>query len=121
VKNEKIVVIFRVKDNALIKKSKEFALNIIKFCDGIKNVILANQLLKSGTSVGANIHEANYAQSKADFISKLQIALKECYESEYWIVLITESGIASNGQILSDCRELKRILIASCRTAKENG
>jgi len=67
------------RENLLIAKSKLFALNIIQICREVKNEgVLTNQLLRSGTSIGANIHEANYAHSKADFIAKLQIALKEC-------------------------------------------
>jgi len=109
----------------LIDKSKYFAINIIKICNHIKQNLkettLTNQLLRSGTSIGANIHEANYAQSKADFISKLQIALKECYESEYWIELLIATSYLQEPHtyILEDCKELRRILIASCKTAKE--
>ena len=80
----------------LMDKSKTFALSIIKVCNTVKNTkhesILTNQLLRSGTSVGANIREAFYAHGRADFIAKLQIALKECSESEYWIELLLESG-----------------------------
>lgn len=71
-------------DNLLVELFVEFAVNIVKITDEIQGKgVLKNQLLKSGTSIGANIHEANYAQSKADFVSKLQIALKESYETEY--------------------------------------
>lgn len=80
----------------LQEKSKAFALEIIKVCNHIRNTrresVLTNQLLRSGTSVGANIREAFYAHGKADFIAKLQIALKECSESEYWLELLIESG-----------------------------
>ena len=82
--------------------------------------VLTNQFLRSGTSVGANIREAFYAQSKADFISKLQIALKECSESEYWIELLSESGYYKDTRLLNQCTELKRMLISSINTAKEN-
>ena len=75
-------------NNILVDMSMDFAVIIVTLCDGIKGrSSIVNQLLRSGTSIGANIHEANYAQSKADFVSKLQIALKECYESEYWLEL----------------------------------
>lgn len=78
--------------SALLDKSKSFALSIIKVCNEIKNskreTVLTSQLLRSGTSVGANIREAFYAHGKADFIAKLQIALKECSESEYWLELL---------------------------------
>ena len=81
---------------------------------------LIHQFLRSGTSIGANIREAFYAHSKADFIAKLQIALKECSETEYWIELLIESGYCSDTEILSKCIELKKILIASVNTAKKN-
>ncbi len=81
---------------------------------------MTNQFLRSGTSIGANIREAFYAHGKADFIAKLQIALKECSESEYWIELLLESGYYNDKSILDKCAELKRILIASINTAKEN-
>ena len=81
---------------------------------------LTNQLMRSGTSVGANIREAQYAHSKADFVAKLQIALKECAESEYWIELLVESGYHIDITILAQCREMKHILIASLNTAKGN-
>lgn len=105
-------------------KSKAFALEIIKVCNEIKRTkresVLTNQLIRSGTSVGANIREAMYAYSKADFIAKLQIALKECSESEYWLELLIESGYYENPVILKQCTEVKRLLIASVNTAKKN-
>ena len=82
--------------------------------------MLTNQLVRSGTSVGANIREAFYGHGKADFIAKLQIALKECSESEYWLELLIESGYYNDITILDKCVEVKRILIASVNTAKEN-
>ena len=85
-------------ESVLRTKSKDFAKSIVITCRDIKQnrkeTVLSNQLLRSGTSVGANIHEANYAQGKADFVSKLEIALKECYESEYWL----EWNIYQNGR-----------------------
>ena len=107
-------------DKPLVTKSRVFALKIIKLGEEIKSSILTNQLLRSGTSIGANIHEANYAHSKADFIAKMQIALKECYETEYWITLLLESKIIDDTQILEDCLELRRILVVSVKTAKES-
>ena len=83
--------------------------------------VLLNQLLRSGTSVGANIREANYAASRADFINKLQIALKECYESEYWLELLNETQIANKvqyEQIYKECRRIRAILISAIKTAK---
>ncbi len=111
-------------ESPLIIKSKAFALEVIKVCNEIKQTkresILTNQFLRSGTSIGANIREAFYAHGKADFVAKLQIALKECSESEYWIELLLESGYYHDKSILEKCTELKRILIASINTAKEN-
>ncbi len=111
-------------ESPLIIKSKAFVLEVIKVCNEVKQSkresVLTNQLLRSGTSIGANIREAFYAHGKADFIAKLQIALKECSESEYWIELLLESGYYDVKSILDKCTELKRILIASINTAKEN-
>ena len=113
-----------MKESPLIIKSKEFALQIIRVCNYIKNnkkeSILTNQLIRSGTSVGANIREAFYAHGKADFIAKLQIALKECSESEYWLELLLESGYYDKKDILEICVEIKRLLISSINTAKNN-
>ena len=85
-----------------------------------KESILTNQLVRSGTSVGANIREAFYAHGKADFIAKLHIALKECAESEYCLELLLESGYTENRIVLQHCAEVKKILIASINTAKSN-
>ena len=108
--------------SVLLDKSKAFALAIIKVCNTVKNTkhesVLTNQLLRSGTSVGANIREAFYAHGRADFIAKLQIALKECSESEYWLELLIESGYCNDKAVLYHCTELKRPLIASLNTAK---
>ena len=111
-------------DSPLLIKSKAFALDIIRVCNDIKQnkreSVLTNQLIRSGTSIGANIREAFYAHSKADFVAKLQIALKECSESEYWLELLLESGYYSDKTVLDKCIEVKKILIASINTAKEN-
>ena len=108
----------------LLDKSKVFALSIIKVCNTIKSTkketVLTNQLIRSGTSIGANIREAFYAHGKADFIAKLQIALKECSESEYWLELLIESGYHDNSSILEQCIEVKKLLISSINTAKSN-
>lgn len=110
--------------SALADKSKLFALHIIKVCNDIKTnkreSVLTNQLIRSGTSVGANIHEAFYAHGKADFIAKLQIALKECSESEYWLELLLESGYYDDTTILDECIEVKKLLVSSLNTAKQN-
>lgn len=111
-------------ESLLIVKSKAFALEIIKVCNEIKRTkkesVLTNQLIRSGTSVGANIREAFYAHSRADFIARLQIALKECSESEYWLELLIESGYYEDKSALEMCAELKRLLISSINTAKQN-
>ena len=108
----------------LLDKSKAFAIQIIKVCNEIKakkhESVLTNQLIRSGTSVGANIREAFYAHGKADFVAKLQIALKECAESEYWLELLIESGYYQDAAILEQCMEVKKILISSINTAKSN-
>lgn len=110
-------------DSPLLIKSKQFALKIINVCDTLykqqKEFVLSNQLLRSGTSIGANIREAFYAQSKADFISKLSISLKECAESEYWLELLKESNRYLDSQLLNDCIELKKLLISSINTTKQ--
>ena len=102
-------------DSPLLIKSKEFALQIIKVCNTVKKEkhesILTNQLVRSGTSIGANIREAFYAHGRADFIAKLQIALKECSESEYWLELLIESGYYDDKAILEKCVEVKKLLI----------
>ena len=109
-------------DSPLIIKSKEFALQTIIVCNYVKQTkkesVLTNQLIRSGTSVGANIREAFYGHGTADFIAKLQIALKECSESEYWLELIIESGYYDNNDILEKCIEVKKLLITSINTAK---
>ena len=113
-----------MKESPLIIKSKEFSLSVIKACKDLRiakcGSALINQFLRSGTSIGANIREAFYAHGKADFIAKLQISLKECSETEYWIELVLESGYYNDKSLLDKCTEIKRILIASINTAKEN-
>ena len=113
-----------MQESPLMVKSKAFALQIIRVCNEIKNTkkesVLTNQLVRSGTSIGANIREAFYAHGKADFIAKLQIALKECSESEYWLELLIESGYYDKKDILESCLEIKRLLISSLNTAKGN-
>ena len=113
-----------MRENKLVDLSTEFAIKILNLTDKIKgHSSLTNQLEKSGTSIGANVREAKYAQSKADFISKLQISLKECYETEYWLEIAQKAGIISDNlanTLLHDCGSLRRILISSINTAKEN-
>ena len=111
-------------DNKLADLSTEFAIQILKLTDGIKgHYSLSNQLERSGTSIGANIHEVQYAQSRPDFIAKLQIALKECYETEYWLEIAQKAGLISSEvakTVLHDCGSIRRMLISSINTAKEN-
>lgn len=111
-------------NSPLLTKSKDFALEIIKVCNTVKQTkketVLSNQLIRSGTSIGANIREAFYAHSKADFIAKLHIALKECSESEYWLELLIESGYYADKLILDKCIEVKKLLISSLNTAKQS-
>ena len=111
-------------NSILLDKSKGFALEVIRLCNEIKTnkkeSILTNQLVRAGTSVGANIREAFYAHGKADFIARLHIALKECAESEYWLELLLEGGYTDNKTVLEHCVEVKKILIASINTAKNN-
>ena len=116
-----------MKENALIDKSIMFAARIIKLHKYLikskKETIISKQIVRSGTSIGANINEANYGQSKADFIAKLHIALKETAETEYWLrlLILSEYITADIGKsILEDCMEIKRILVASINTAKMN-
>ena len=113
-----------MKENLLLEKSKEFAIKIINLCDSIKNCsTITNQLSRSGTSIGANIHEAQYAHGKADFIAKLEIALKECSETEYWLELLYKTNRITEPtykNLRNEAGAIRRILIKSCTTAKEN-
>ena len=109
-------------DSPLIIKSKQFALDIIEICNKVKTEkkesVLTNQLLRSGTSIGANIREAAFAHGKADFVAKLQIALKECSETEYWLELLIDGKYYNDETILKRCLEIKKMLISSVNTAK---
>jgi len=111
-------------ESKLRNLSVEFSVKIIKLCESIKgHYSLTNQLERSGTSIGANIHEANYAQSKNDFVSKLQIALKECYETEYWLELFVKSDLLNREtakEIYNECGTIRKMLISSINTAKQN-
>jgi four helix bundle protein len=102
--------------------SMDFAVSVVTVCEGIKGKsILTNQLLRSGTSIGANIHEAGYAQSRPDFISKMQIALKECYETEYWLELFARTHIVNPGNyedLKNKSGTMRRMLIATIKTSK---
>ena len=111
-------------DNLILDLSMQFAIDVVNLCESLKGKnSLTNQLLRSGTSIGANIHEGNYASSKADFIAKFQIALKECYETEYWLKLFAKTNIISEqvyNKLINDSGRIRRILISSINTAKAN-
>ena len=113
------------KDNALADKTTAFAIRIVKCCKYLqedrKEYIMSNQILRSGTSIGANIHEGIYAQSRDDFVSKMSISLKEASETEYWLELLSESGYITSEQfesIYSDCRDIIRILMSITKTQR---
>ena len=113
-------------ESKLRELSMEFSvdiINLVKFLKSNHESVIANQIGRSGTSIGANIHEAQYAQGKKDFISKLEIALKEASETGYWLELAYRTNYIDEKQYktLSDkCTTLRVILVSSCRTAKPN-
>ena len=111
-----------MRENKLADLSMDFSVCILQLCDQIQgHYSLKNQLERSGTSIGANIREANYAQSPADFVSKLQIALKECYETEYWLELLERSQIIAGEALkkpIHDCGSIRRMLVSSVNTLK---
>ena len=110
------------------EKSRAFALRVVKSFQYLqrdkKEYVLSKQLLRSGTAVGALIREAEYAESRSDFIHKMHIALKEANETDYWIDLLQDSGYfnpATGASLRADCQELLRLLIAIIKTAKSRG
>lgn len=111
-----------MRENKLADLSMEFAIDSLELTEKIEgHYSLKNQFERSSTSIGANIREANYAQSNADFLSKLQIALKECYETEYWLELFAKSNIVREEDIktlLHDCGAIRRMLVSSITTLK---
>ncbi len=116
-----------VKDNVLLNKSLSFAARIVKLHRYLTKEkhenIISKQIIRSATSIGANANEAVYGISKADFIAKLQISLKECAETEYWLRLLILSDYLTESEgnsLLTDCLEIKRILISTLNTAKQN-
>jgi four helix bundle protein len=113
------------KENALKDKSYKFALRVVKLykhlTDEKKEYVLSKQILRSGTSIGANVTEGNQAQSKADFVHKLSIAHKESFETEYWLCLLRDGEFITEKQaesLLEDCKEVQKILTTSIKTAK---
>ena len=114
-------------DSIVFEKSKRFAIRIVKLykylCDEKKEVVLSKQLLRSGTSIGANIAEANSAFSKKDFLAKMYIAFKECSESKYWLELLHETDYLTQSEfdsINADCTELQKLLSSITKTLKDN-
>lgn len=110
--------------NIILDKTFEFSLEIIRFCELLnenKKFVIANQLLRSGTSIGANVREAQSPQSRADFIHKIKIALKESEETEYWLLLINASeGYPRNEKLQKEIIEIKLILSKIVSTSKNN-
>lgn len=115
-----------MKENKLADQSMDFSVQIINLVKELKakhESVISNQIGRSGTSIGANIFEANYAQGKKDFISKLEIALKEASETGYWLELLYRTGYIDQAlfKALNDqCASIRVPLIASCKTAKQN-
>ena len=115
-----------MKENKLADLSIDFSVRIINLVKGLKEkheTVIANQIGRSGTSIGANIYEANYAQGKKDFISKLEIALKEASETGYWLELLFRTGYIDEtayNNLKDQCTSIRVMLIASCSTAKNN-
>ena len=113
-------------ESKLRTQSMDFAVSIIELVKELKakrESIISNQIGRSGTSIGANIHEAQYAQGKRDFISKLEIALKEASETGYWLELLHRTGYIDDSvfqSLSSKCASLRVLLISSCKTAKAN-
>ena len=114
-----------MQDSILRDRAKAFARKIVFLCRELRRdhveYVLIKQTLSSGTSIAANLHEAQYAQSSNDFISKLEIALKECNEVDYWIELLVDTGTISQttgDPLRADCTEMRRMLVSAIRTMK---
>jgi four helix bundle protein len=112
-------------ENIVLEKSKKFAIRIFKLykllCDEKHEYVLSKQLLRSGTSIGANLSESQYSVSKREFLAKVSIALKECTETEYWLDLLKETNLLSSDEyqsIIPDCKDILRLLIAITKTSK---
>jgi four helix bundle protein len=120
-------VVIILKENIILDKSKLFAIRIVKLYKYLQEkkieYVMSKQLLRSGTSIGANLCEADYAVSHKEFIVKLQISLKEAAESKYWLELLFNTGYITEAEyvsILSDCEEIIKMLVSSLKTAKTN-
>ena len=113
-------------ESKLRELSMEFSvdiINLVKYLKSNHESVIANQIGRSGTSIGANIHEAQYAQGKKDFISKLEIALKEASETGYWLELLHRTNYLNDNDyklLNNKCTAIRVMLVASCRTVKEN-
>ncbi|MBQ4073477.1 MAG: four helix bundle protein [Clostridia bacterium] len=114
-------------ESILLTKSKELSLEIVTLCNNVKKQykesVITNQLMRSGTSINANIHESKYAQGKRDFASKMQIALKECYETESWLELLYKSGFIVELEyknLQQKCGSIRRMLISSINTVNKS-
>jgi len=117
-----------MKESVMRSRAKQLAIKIYSVCEEIKpgrgRTVMINQIIRSATSIGANIHEANYGSSRADFINKLQLALKECAETEYWIELLVGTGCICEEcarELSYEAGVLHRMISKSITTAKENG
>ena len=123
-KNNKIDLSY-IENNLILKKSLEFAIEIVKYCKILrfdrKEYSLADQLIRSGTSIGANANEAVIGSSKRDFTNKMNISLKEAYETRYWLIILWKTDyLTNNMNLLNQIDELIRILVKIVKTSKEN-
>ena len=116
-----------VSDNVLVDKTISFSIRIVKcynyLQDEKKEFVMSKQLLRSGTSIGANVHEAIFAQSRADFVSKMNIALKEANETSYWLLILSKTAYLESNVYISlrqDIDEMIRILISTLKTTRKN-
>ena len=122
-KNHKIDLSY-IENNLILKKSLEFAIEIVKYCKILrfdrKEYSLADQLIRSGTSIGANANEAAIGSSKKDFINKMNISLKEAYETRYWLIILWKTDYLNNNmELLNQIDELIRILVKIVKSSKE--
>ena len=116
-----------IRDNVIVEKSMEFAIRIVKLYKYLQSekgeTVMSKQLLRSGTSIGANAREGVYGQSRGDFLSKMSIALKETVETEYWLELLSKTGYLKTQEyesIKTDCGELAKMLTATVKTTKSD-
>ena len=117
----------KLNKNAVVDKSFNFAIRIVNLYKYLqeekKEFVLSKQVLKSGTSIGANINEAQQGQSKKDFLTKMNISLKECTETKYWIELLSATDYITNEQkesVIKDCIELEKLLTSIVKTTNDN-